>query len=391
MSQDEAFFDVFISYNSLDREAVESLCREIEGRELRPFLDRKNLEPGVKWLETLTRHLLSCEFIICFGPNGLGPYQKQELEIALRKKERIFPVLLPNGTMPDDPLISYVEAYHFANITEIDRLAQAIHQSRNGKQPLAPESVASAEEVCPYQGLFPFNEENASFFFGRDDLIEDLVRAVEKDCMTALIGASGSGKSSVVRAGLLPRLQDNAGGMHWEAILMRPGPQPVHALTSALISFLKPTLTIEEKAKRARERASKILSGRDSLGSLIDQVLNFRAEAGAKRLLLFIDQWEELYTLTSQKQERSKFIDQILDVACRQGSPITVLLAIRIDFYKQVLRHSGLRAPNKTSCRLGSWPSQSFLTSYGPLSNPCYPLGSLVPKGGGLPFRIERF
>ena len=97
-------------------------------------------------------------------------------------------------------------------------------------------------EICPYRGLRPFREEDAAFFCGRKAFTNKLVEAVD-DSLVAVVGASGSGKSSVVRAGLIPRLRRGAGGLVWDAITLVPTDRPLISLSAALLPALKPTLS----------------------------------------------------------------------------------------------------------------------------------------------------
>jgi hypothetical protein len=100
-----------------------------------------------------------------------------------------------------------------------------------------PDLGSDAIPPCPYRGLFAFREQDATFFFGREVFTDKLVEAVRKKPLVAFIGASGSGKSSVVFAGLVPRLRREGG---WLIASFRPGPAPFRALAAALLPFLDP-------------------------------------------------------------------------------------------------------------------------------------------------------
>src|SRR4029450_1640534 len=86
--------------------------------------------------------------------------------------------------------------------------------------------------VCPYRGLRPFREEDAPFFFGREAFVAQLMQTVAQHTLAAVVGASGSGKSSVARAGLVPQLRREGGGQVWEVLTIVPGDRPPHALGS---------------------------------------------------------------------------------------------------------------------------------------------------------------
>ena len=91
-----------------------------------------------------------------------------------------------------------------------------------------------AQSICPYRGLLPFREEDAEFFVGRETFTETLAEVVASKRLVAVVGPSGSGKSSVVRAGLVPLLRKGAGGLTWEVLTLTPGAQPLQALTALL-------------------------------------------------------------------------------------------------------------------------------------------------------------
>ncbi len=154
----------------------------------------------------------------------------------------------------------------------------------------------------PYCGLAAFTEDDARFFFGRDKLIAELTNKVYRQRFLAVVGASGSGKSSVVQAGLLPTLPDD-----WAILKLRPGNDPFAALRVAGLD----------------------VTDLDNLASAIETVL--QARAPAKRLLLFGDQFEELFALCPRSVQ-ARFL-QLLHALIESALPITVVITIRADFY----------------------------------------------------------
>jgi hypothetical protein len=95
--------------------------------------------------------------------------------------------------------------------------------------------------ICPYRGLLHFREEDAPFFFGREAAVDKLASAVPRQPFVAVVGASGSGKSSVVRAGLVPRLRSDR-RTAWETVILLPTAEPLKALAKALVPLWEPTL-----------------------------------------------------------------------------------------------------------------------------------------------------
>ena len=94
-------------------------------------------------------------------------------------------------------------------------------------------SSPSRMQVCPYRGLEPFREEDATFFCGRDKAIRDLVSQIHTNSFVAVVGPSGSGKSSLVFAGLLPALRQQRETTIWDVVSFRPRASPLRALATA--------------------------------------------------------------------------------------------------------------------------------------------------------------
>jgi WD40 repeat protein len=193
---------------------------------------------------------------------------------------------------------------------------------------------------CPYQGLSAFTEKDKDLFFGRDKFVQQLVDAVNKYPLVPVIGASGSGKSSVVLAGLIPRLRAEG---TWLIQSFRPENQPFYKLASALVRLLKPELDEIEQPGRAAELADDMNQGRLMISQVVASILERNP---GKRILLVIDQFEELYSLCRDEKERRRFLDQLssaVEVASAQRTPsFTFVFTLRADFYGYVLSYRGL-------------------------------------------------
>jgi WD40 repeat protein/DNA-binding SARP family transcriptional activator len=192
--------------------------------------------------------------------------------------------------------------------------------------------------ACPYRGLSAFKEEDAAFFFGRDAVIQGLAGALCGHEPTAVVvGPSGSGKSSLVFAGVLPRLRSQRS---WVIVCCRPGPQPFRSLAAALTSNLAPDLSepdrLIEAAKLARGLESGDLTLEDVTARLVAQ------RPAVQRVLLVVDQFEELYALCQDPALRAGFLDRLLGVLNGDGrthSPLRLLLMLRADFVSQALAY----------------------------------------------------
>ena len=166
-----------------------------------------------------------------------------------------------------------------------------------------------------------------------------LTQAVTCQSLVALVGASGCGKSSVARAGLIPRLRSQEGsGPVWETLTLLPGDRPLQALAAALLPLLEPEMTEVDRLAEVNKLAAYLQTGDLALRDVMARVL--AKQPGTDRLLLVADQWEELYTLTRDEDTRRRFLDEILQVT--QATPLSVVLTLRGDFFGQALSYRPL-------------------------------------------------
>jgi hypothetical protein len=336
-------YDVFLSYHWRDHDAVERIAESLATRGLRVFFDRWYLTPGVPWPQNLEQILGRCHAVaVCVGPEGMGPWQLREQFLALDRQSReeafpVIPVLLPGA----DPPLGFLKLNTWVvlragadHALAIETIARAIRGL-----PPGPEVIAKTlAGLCPYRGLQVFREEDAPFFFGRETFAARLAEEVERKSFIAVVGASGSGKSSLVRAGLVPRLRAGADGHVWDVLTLTPGSRPLQALAAAIIPLLTPDLgevdRLAELGKLAQHFASNIISLPDVLLRCLEK------QRGTDRLLLIIDQWEELYSLCKDDTARTCFIGEML--AASAHTPVKVVLTLRGDFYGRALSHRAL-------------------------------------------------
>ena len=355
---DSAPFDIFLSYSRADAEAARQVQARLKEAGLATFLDRDQLPAGQPWLPALERAIARCGAVaVLVGPAGLGTWQQREVQLALDRQteaERagrafpVIPVLLPKV---EDPPGGFLRLQTWVDLRA--DLADPIQLQLllTGIRGTAPADGGTIREAfCPYRGLLPFREEDAGLFFGREEAIALLLGKLREHGLVALVGRSGSGKSSVVHAGLIPALRRRADGRTWSILSLRPGAEPLHALVRA---FDPPPADLPPfEADRRVEQQVEILRTTDgALGRRIRGLLAAPEERGTDRLLLHVDQWEELYTqalrqsaLTPEQAEAdvARFIDLLLDAIAT--SPCSVVLTVRADFYGELLRHGLLAA-----------------------------------------------
>jgi signal transduction histidine kinase len=185
------------------------------------------------------------------------------------------------------------------------------------------QTAVVVDETSPYQGLQPFDKEQARFFFGRETVVHLLMEKLGQANFVPIIGASGSGKSSVVRAGLIPQLEKN-GWRVLEAIL--PGIEPLAELKRAFI----------QQFGRTEVREVYSLIETDDLPPVIERI------SGSERLLLVVDQFEEVFTICSKEEERYRFIELLTQVAKIPNSRLAIVTTMRADFLEPCLSYESL-------------------------------------------------
>ena len=183
---------------------------------------------------------------------------------------------------------------------------------------------------CPYKGLDVFEEEDAELFFGRGKWIENLLGRIKESRTLFVTGQSGSGKSSLVRAGLIPALKIGYGS-GWLYATMKPGRDPVEALANAFSRLKDPSL-----GKYLRENAAQA----SALHECAKSALSERAD---QRLVLFIDQFEEVFTQLSKDSART-FINLLDHAATVDNGRVIVLFAMRSDFVPNCATYPQLNA-----------------------------------------------
>ncbi|MEG4854831.1 WD40 repeat domain-containing protein [Microcoleus sp. B5-D4] len=200
------------------------------------------------------------------------------------------------------------------------------------------DGIIAFEDVIPpnpYQGLSAFKEEDADFFFGQEKFVNKLVEVTQTQPLVAVVGPSGSGKSSVVYAGLIPKLRKEG---IWLIESFRPGKEPFLPLASALVRQLEPEAGETQKLREAVGLADDLQNGRITLPQVVSRILERNP---GKRLLLVADQFEELYTLCQVKEEQERFANELLTAIAQKN--ITLVLTLRADFYGYVLSYRPFR------------------------------------------------
>ena len=184
---------------------------------------------------------------------------------------------------------------------------------------------------CPYPGLTPFQGPDANRFFGRSREISAALAMLVDQPLLAITGPSGVGKSSFVRAGVIPALEHS--GERWDAVIIRPGRRPMAALAD-LVSHMRGSATddVSDKIARHQETLDRLHDEPGYLGVVLRQ----HARDHRCKRVLFIDQFEELYTLTSDSGDRKAFTACLAGLADDPSTPLRVVLSLRSDFLDRI-------------------------------------------------------
>ena len=206
---------------------------------------------------------------------------------------------------------------------------QSAEELLRALEPFLPGRRATKElqiDESPYAGLSSFQEGDADKFFGRNREIAAMVTRIRDRPLMAVVGSSGAGKSSFVRAGLVPALKRS--GETWETLVIRPGRSPIEALAGVIQPMVATAANLADEMEEQKKLVEKLRKEPGHLG----HVLRGRARRDNRRLLLFVDQFEELFTMTADPAERAAFMASLSAVADDATSPLRVVLSIRSDF-----------------------------------------------------------
>ncbi len=346
---------VFFSYSHKDEELRDELATHLKMMQRQGLISSwhdRQISAGTEWANAIDDNLNIADVILLLiSANFLASDYCYDIELqrAMERHEageaRVIPIVLkpcdwtyaPFGKLqalpqPAKPVTQWSDRDEaFLNISQGLRLA--VKEFAQQKMQLKAETISNQKpksssvthdkyETCPYVGLNAFDQNTAKYFCGRDSQIDLLLSKIEASRFVPVIGASGSGKSSLVRAGLMPALEKQG----W-CILppIKPWTDPLAILKKALV---------EQFYKLPRE-IQKAYAKLESEG------LNAILPEGSQRVLLVVDQFEELFTVYANEEERKKFIRLLAEGADREGR-LTIATTMRADFVEQALQYPAL-------------------------------------------------
>jgi len=321
------------------------LALKLQAAGWKPWLDEWHLVPGEAFQYGLAAALNGCSVCaILVGRWGLGDWGREELLVAHSRAVRdpdfrLIPILLPGVSDPFTytdlpPFLAQRTWIDFRNGLDQAGPFDALVNALRGKPPVPNEPSSSDSDECPYLGLETFDEASAKFFFGRDRELQRLLERLKTTRFLAVFGPSGSGKSSLVRAGLIPRLKTGslAGSELWTSRVFRPGSRP---LSSLALHFAK---LFPEKGA-VEEILDRLLDDPRALHLLVGLAL---VDSPDRRVVWVIDQFEEVFTLCNDEKERTAFLENLLYASSIPDGQCIVLLTMRADFLAKCAAWPGL-------------------------------------------------
>jgi DNA-binding SARP family transcriptional activator len=271
---------------------------------------------------------------------GRLPFPDESNQAALLRRQLHDPIPPVRSVRTDVPVAiddvlqhatAKAAADRFQTVDEFVAAFEAALGSPSSPSPgFGAATVVPTEDRNPYKGLRAFDEADAADFAGRERLVDQLVAELTTHRFLAVVGPSGSGKSSAVRAGLLPALRRGAvpGSADWFVTTVLPGAHPDEELEAALLRIA---------AERPPGLIDVLRDGDRGISRALRQVL---PEGG--QLLLVIDQFEELFTLCDDEAGRRRFLDGLAAALAEERSRLHVIVTLRADFYDRPLRYEAI-------------------------------------------------
>ncbi|MDH3671449.1 MAG: TIR domain-containing protein, partial [Gammaproteobacteria bacterium] len=335
---------LFLSHAGADTEAAQALAERIEStpeaqaRGLKVWFDKKDLEPGQGWQGQLEHALErdSTAFAVYVGSRGIINWVDSEVRVALSRArsdpDYPFIPILSQQCRGSEALPAFARQYQGIidvenNTDEFAKLIRAvIGQDRHTPVQLVDE---------PFLGLRAFEEKDTHLFFGRDEDADKLVERLKRSRLLMAVGDSGSGKSSLVKAGLVPRYRGGAfadqreprmDASVWHVVETRPRSNPFDSLADSVAARARTIGRSQDDLRALRKMV------RDREPQEVADALRDGAPEGAK-ILVVVDQFEELLTL-SDTTFRAPYLETLLYLA-KHDSPaeFRIVLTMRRDYY----------------------------------------------------------
>ncbi len=349
----EPRYHVFLSHNSREKAQVLQLAEKLERDGIHVWVDKWNLIPGEPWQEPIEKALQQCDSCaICVGPLGTSPWQNEEMRASINmrvesadNKIRVIPVLLPGAShemIPD--LLARTTWVEFRESLDDEDALYRLTCGIRGVQPVRRQGETRVLGESPYRGLQAFEVEHGQFFFGREKLTDQVLDALKRSGegpsplrFVTIVGTSGSGKSSLAKAGVLAAVKHGRLGEQelWRLMFCRPESDPVRNLAIALSTAFGREKTLES----VEAGIESLIRDETTLDLAVRLALD--GHAGEGGAILLVHQFEECFTRCRDEARRKAFTVNLLHAARVLESSTYVLITLRADEYGAGIRYLG--------------------------------------------------
>jgi len=323
-----AGYDAVLICSAADVQSVETVARYLEAKGLHIFLDRE--PPGSSSIDAISQAIGNSKACVIMVGADTDSYswRNEYLRQLIEQKQialgiRIVPVLLPGSGLPPSEVIPMflagVQWVRLESLDKVDELIVALQPDRGRAS-----AVSERMQGSPYKGLAAYDEMDGAIFVGREVLIERMLRNLEDTRFLVAVGPSGVGKTSVIRAGVIPALRRGAilGSERWQFLHMSPRDNPLRALLQGLAKLEPDNSAVLEMASVTTD-----------LGPFFGRL--------EKRIVLVIDSFEGLFTQGgTSRSDQDQFIQVLMDIVAGWKAKVALIIVMRSDFIADLLRHS---------------------------------------------------
>ncbi|GAB4510878.1 MAG: hypothetical protein OHK0046_08210 [Anaerolineae bacterium] len=333
---------VFVSYSRRNKTFAERISRDLSDAGLDVWVDWRQIHAGEFWQDEIFRGLARSDIIVALisPPAVMSEWVQREINTGREQGKVIIPVMVQDAfaTLSQTENLRWLLDVQFINFeNRYEEAFQELLDALPGKRKVGTFDVFDEARISnPFKGLEAFQQTDSDFFFGRETLIDKALDRIRQNARThflGVVGASGSGKSSLVRAGVIPRLRSGAipGSDQWRVLIFTPGDLPVDALAQRLAPLID-SMSTEDVSSRLHADADNIMRVAASA---------MQGTPSDARLLLVIDQFEEVFTRAGEA-EREQFLEIVQAIATAPGGHTFVLVTMRADFFDRLSRYPEL-------------------------------------------------
>ncbi|MDJ0842046.1 MAG: tetratricopeptide repeat protein, partial [Acidobacteriota bacterium] len=320
-------FDAVLWHHSDDAAVIEALARRLQDEAgLKLWLDAWHRTHATDQSRALTEALeqAAC-LVVCTGNKQHVPWLDEPQRKALARvigETRVVPVLLGGAPRPEreSDLPAFLRRRTWTQLSDAAYHAELKVLARTIRGNTVEQTEGAIAETCPFKGLEAFTEADHRFFCGREAITQRLMRHLGTRRFLAVLGPSGSGKSSVVQAGLIPRLRQRGNGI----ALFTPATRPLVELAFAFRGLYP-----ETHQPAAEHLKQRLLDDEEATYYITREI---REAVDCRQLVLVIDQFEEIFTLAQDQNEAACFLSVLLSTVENPETALSVILTMRSDF-----------------------------------------------------------